>query len=68
VAEFENELHSIVVAPCGRRDGSRLGGLAAVSNERGAFDQWQIEGLELAGRLIGAALDESINQVELRSA
>jgi hypothetical protein len=56
MVELDDPVRSIVIAPSSRVDLSQIGALAATSDQPDAFNEAQIESLELTGRLIGAAL------------
>ncbi len=66
VAELEDPFRSLVLAPCGEQDAQ--GALVAMHSAEDAFDDWQIETLELAGRLVGAALGAVTSRFDRRSA
>ncbi|MBT5774714.1 MAG: hypothetical protein HOH95_10125 [Dehalococcoidia bacterium] len=66
VAELDDPFRSMAIAPCGVVD--ERAALIASSAEAGAFDGWQIERLELAARLVGAALSSDERWAERRSA
>ena len=56
VAELELPFRSVVIAPSSLPDGSALGALVMNHPEPDAFEAWQIESLELAGRLVARTL------------
>ncbi|MBT5774715.1 MAG: hypothetical protein HOH95_10130 [Dehalococcoidia bacterium] len=68
VAELELPFRSVVIAPSSLADGSALGALVMNHPEPDAFEMWQIESLELAGRLLARTLHGTSGWAERRSA
>lgn len=56
VVEYPNTVRSLVIAPCLRPGGERLGSLAATSDRPEAFTEHQIASLEAAAQILAHAL------------
>ena len=66
IAELDDQYRSVAVAPAGGPE--ELAALMATHPGVDAFEEWQIESLELAARLVRAALYPGVSRPEQQSA
>jgi hypothetical protein len=63
VAEIPTTVRALVVAPLAGLPDGRLAALWAHSERPHGFSEWQVEGLELIGRLLGGAIEPRADEL-----